>query len=196
MDFTIPGINKDIGLALYNNDEDIYLAVLRSFVPNAIKTIEKLGSFSRDNLPDYIINIHGLKGISAGIGAEKIREGAMELETEAKAGNVSGIAAKNEGLLKEVRILTSDIQSWLGNLDKQNPRPLLKCPDRNLLAKLRKSLESYDMKGIDDVMDQLESADYKNKKDASLIVWLREKIKEMELSSAASRLSAYEEEST
>jgi len=193
MDIDIPGINKEIGLALYNMDEDIYLAVLRSYVPNAFKTIEMLRSVSADTLPDYIINIHGLKGISGGIGAEKIREGALELEMEAKAGNLPGILAKNGELLRKTEVLASDIQSWLGNLDKQNPRPLLDCPDRLLLTQLRKSFEAYDMQGIDDVMDQLESADYK--KDASLIVWLREKIKEMEFSSAASRLSAYEEES-
>jgi len=193
MDIQISGINKEIGLALYNRDEDIYLAVLRSFVPNAFKTIEKLRTVSKDTLPDYIIDIHGLKGISGGIGAEKIRAGALELEMEAKAGNLPGILAKNEDLLKEAEVLASELRSWLENRDKQNPRPLLERPDRLLLATLRKSFEAYDMQGIDDVMDQLESADYK--RDASLIVWLREKIKEMEFSSAASRLSAYEEES-
>jgi len=194
MDIKIPGIDAETGLALYNGEADIYLAVLRSFVPNAYKTIEKLRAVSEETLTDYIVNVHGLKGISSGIGAEKVRASALELELEAKAGNLAGILAKNDALLKEAGDLAADIQAWLEELDTRNPKPMLERPDPGLLARLKKSFEAYDMKGIDEVMDEMESADYRE--NASLVAWLREKINAMDFSSAASRLSDYEEEST
>jgi len=194
MDIKIPGIDTETGLALYNGEADIYLAVLRSFVPNAYKTIERLRTVSEDTLTDYIVNVHGLKGISSGIGAEKLRAAALELELEAKAGNLAGILAKNDALLKAAGNLAADIQIWLEELDTRNPKPMLERPNPVLLARLRKSFQAYDMKGIDEVMDEMESADYKE--NASLVAWLREKINAMDFSSAATRLSEYEEEST
>jgi hypothetical protein len=86
------------------------------------------------------------------------------------------------------------VQDWLKELDKKNPKPRLACPDPLLLARLKKSCEAYDMDGIDEVMDILESASYDN--DASLIIWLREKITELDFSEIAERLSVYREEST
>ena len=192
--FTIRGVDTKTGLALYNGDADIYLAVLRSFIPNAIKVMDKLRNVSEETLPDYTVNIHGLKGISAGIGAEKTREAAYNLEMAAKSGNLSKVLSENESILQDTEDLVLCIKTWLEEQDNKNPKPQLAYPDRLLLARLRKSCEAYDMKGIDEVMDELESADYQT--DASLVTWLREKINIMDFSSAASRLSLYEEETT
>jgi len=193
MDINIPGLDAEAGLALYDGETDIYIAVLRSYVTNALKVMEKLRTVSEETILDYAISAHGLKSISAGIGAEKVRAAALELELEAKAGNLSGILAKNEDLLKEAELLAFGIRTWLEELDSRNPKPLLERPDRYLLARLQRSCKAYDMKGIDEVMDKLESADYKS--EATLVTWLREKIDALDFSSAASRLSEYEEES-
>jgi len=193
MDITIPGVNAETGLALYDGETDIYIAVLRSYVSNALKVIEKLRTVSQETLVDYGISAHGLKSISAGIGAEEVRVAALDLEMEAKAGNLPGVLAKNDDLLKEAEVLALGIRAWLEKLDNQNPKPLLERPDRQLLARLRKSCQAYDMRGIDEVMDKLESSDYKT--DATLVTWLREKIDALDFSSAASCLSEYKEES-
>ena len=190
----IKGVNEETGLALYNGDRDIYLAVLHSFVPNALKVIDKMRNVSKETLSDYTVNVHGLKSICAGIGAEKVREAAQNLELVAKDGNLSGVLDANEALLIDAENLALNIKAWLETLDNQNPKPLLERPDSFLLAQLQKSCEAYDMKGIDDAMDKLEAANYRT--DASLVIWLREKINALEFSLAASRLSAYEEEST
>ena len=187
-------INSITGLVLYNEEADIYLAVLRSFVPNALKVIEKLRNVSEETLSQYITNVHGLKSICAGIGAEETRDAALNLELTAKSGNLSGVLAGNEALLTEAGKLASDIQAWLEEFDIRNPKPLLESPDCLLLTRLKKSCEAYDINGIDEVMDTLESADYKS--NASLVPWLRERVDALDFSSIASRLSLYEENLT
>ena len=187
----IPGVNSEMGLALYGEDMDIYVAVLRAFIPNALTVIDKMRNVTAETLPGYAINVHGLKGISAGIGAGKISEAAQILETMAKSGDLAGVLAGNEALLKDTEKIVSRVQVWFDQFDGENPKPLLPCPDRTLLARLRKSCEAYDMNGIDDVMDELESANYET--DAPLVTWLREKIDELEFSAVASRLSTYED---
>ena len=193
MNIRIPGLDTEAGLSLYNGEKDVYIAVLRAYVPNVLKLMDALRHVSEKTLPGYIINVHGLKSISAGIGAENIREAALNLEYIARSGNLSGVLNGNEALLTNAGLLAANIQAWLENLDSLNPKPLLERPDRLLLAQLRKSCEKYDMKGIDDMMDELENSDYKT--DASLITWLRETINASDFTSAASRLTAYEEES-
>ncbi|MCL2070227.1 MAG: response regulator [Treponema sp.] len=191
LDIQIPGLNAKEGLALYGGDREVYLSVLRSFVPNAVSVIEKIRDVSKENLSDYIINVHGLKGISAGIGAEKLKDAAFDLEKKARAGELPGVLAANGALLEDAKNLVSYIQNWLGELDRANPKPALKRPSPILLARLRKSCEAYDMSDIDEVMDELEGADYYT--DASLITWLREKIDCSDFSDVVSRLSEYAE---
>ena len=187
----IPGVDVQTGLALYGGNFEIYLHVLRSFVLNAMMVIKKLSNVSEETLKDYAVNAQGLKGICASIGAEKTREAAYSAELKAKSGDLSGVLAENEELIKEAEILASGVQTWLEEHDSMNPKPRLARPDPAILARLKKSCESYDINGIDDTMDKLEGASYDN--DAELVRWLREKINSMDLSAIAARLNEYGE---
>ena len=191
-DINITGVDAETGFALYEDDPDIYLAVLRSYVPNALAVIEKLHNVSKETLPEYSAGIHGLKGISAAIGAEGLRERAAELESIAKAGDLNAVLTKNKEFLEDAKNVVNNIQTWLLELDNSNPKPRLMKPDPAVLARLRKSCEAYDMNVIDDVMDELESANYET--DSSLVPWLREKINDLDFTSVALRLASYKEE--
>jgi CheY-like chemotaxis protein len=190
-DIQIPGLNVKEGLALYGGEKELYISVLRSFVPNAESVIEKMRILSKESLSDYAINAHGLKGISAGIGAEKVKDAAFDLELKARAGDLPGVLAANGTLLEDTKNLVSSIKNWLAELDSLNPKPTLQRPSPLLLACLRKSCEAYDMSSVDELMDELESANYST--DASLITWLREKIDNSDFSEIVSRLSEYAE---
>jgi HPt (histidine-containing phosphotransfer) domain-containing protein len=109
----IPGIDVKKGLDLYDNDLDIYLVVMQSYVSNMPATLEKLRNVSAETLRDYYITIHGVKGISANIGAKSIEETAKQLEKMAKAGDLPGVLAKNEAFLKSADVLLGDLQKWL-----------------------------------------------------------------------------------
>ena len=190
----IPGVDSEKGLALFDGNMDIYISVMRSFVSNALSNMEILGNVSQESLPDYAITVHGMKSISANIGAEELRETALKLELMSKSGDLAGVLSINKAFLANVENVVSGVQAWFAEFDGLNPKPLLPCPDRLLLARLQKSCEEYDMADIDDVMDKLESSNYDT--DADLIPWLREKISAMDFSAAATRLSSYQEEST
>ena len=111
----IPGLDTKQGLSLYEDEADVYQAVLRSYVPNAFRIIEKLTSdpISESTLNDYAINVHGLKGISAGIGAVKLKEMALDLEKMSKAGDLAGVLAGNEALIAEAKAVVSNVETWL-----------------------------------------------------------------------------------
>jgi HPt (histidine-containing phosphotransfer) domain-containing protein len=189
----IPGIDTEMGISLYAGDADIYIAVLRSYIANALSVKEKLRDVSKETLPEYAVNVHGLKGISAGVGAEELKEAALKLEMMAKAGNLEGIIAENDALLLKTENLVSGIKAWFDEFDSNNLKRLLPCPDLNLLVRLRKCCELYEISSVDDIMEELESNNYE--KEASLVEWLREKIDESDFSSMVERLLLCEQNS-
>ena len=185
----IPGIDVITGLAYYCEDEDIFISILRSFVPNALSVIESMRNVSRETLPDYAIRAHGFKGISASIAAMKISNSANDLEKMAKQGDLAGVLDRNKAFIKDAEKLVSDVETWLHEYDKRNPRPLLPCPDMLLLTRLGECCETYDINEIDEILDTLESADYQ--KGAELVIQLREKINNLDFAAAVSRISEY-----
>ncbi|MDR0486628.1 MAG: transporter substrate-binding domain-containing protein, partial [Treponema sp.] len=186
----IPGVDTEKGLSYYGGETDIYLPLLRSYVSNTPKTLENLRAVTKETLSDYVITVHGLKGTSAGIGAEAVREAAMKLETMSRAGDWDGVLAQNDKLITDAQTVVADVKAWLEQYDAALPgsaKPRLKAaPDREVLERLRQGCENYDMNSVDQAMSELESADYEE--GADLVAWLREKIDISEFAEAAERL--------
>jgi len=113
----IPGINADAGLDLYDGEMDIYMTILQSFVDNTPDAIEKLKNVTIDNMHIYEINVHGLKSVSANIGAQSLSAKARLLELMAREGNLVGILAKNNELIRDAQTLVDDIKAWLKTAD-------------------------------------------------------------------------------
>jgi CheY-like chemotaxis protein len=109
----IPGLNVEQGLEVFGGDTEDYESALFSFVKNAPEVMDKLRGVTKDNLPDYAINIHGLKSISGWICAENVRKGAAELEAMAKAGDAAGVLAQNEQFLKDTETFLKDLKAQL-----------------------------------------------------------------------------------
>jgi len=184
----IPGVDTKKGLSLYVGDTKVYLSLLRSYIKNTPNVLEKLRSVSAENLSDYVITVHGLKGTSAGIGAEEVRAQALELENLSRAGDLQGVLAKNDKLIADAEVIVANVKEWLEKNDVQDAKPLLKAPNKELLAKLRESCESYDIDSIEEIMSELEKTDYEE--DADLVKWIREKIDISKMSEVAQRLAS------
>jgi len=187
----IPGVDTKKGLSLYAGEMDIYLPLLRSYAANTPTVLEKLKAVSAENLTNYVITVHGLKGTSAGIGAEAIREAALELENKSRAGDLQGVLAKNDKLINDTEVIVANVKAWLEQYDaSREKKPLHKTPDKEVLKRLKKSCDNFNMKGIDEAIAELESADYEE--GGELVAWLREKIDISEIKEIADRLAKEE----
>jgi HPt (histidine-containing phosphotransfer) domain-containing protein len=182
----IPGVDTKKGLSLYAGARKVYLPMLRSYAHNTPKVLDKLRSVKAENLHDYVITVHGLKGTSAAIGAERIRTAALELENLSRSGDLQGVLERNDKLIADTQEVVANVTEWLDKNDVHETKPRLKAPDRELLAKLRESCESYDIDTTEEVMKELEKADYDE--DADLVTWMREMINVSKLGDVAKRL--------
>ena len=111
----IPGVDAVEGLDLFDNDEEMYIDFLQSFVEYVPDELDKLRQVSEEGLKDYAIDVHTVKGAAAGIGANDLALFAKRLELLAKAGDLAGVEAENESFLIQADTQVNDIREWLEN---------------------------------------------------------------------------------
>jgi HPt (histidine-containing phosphotransfer) domain-containing protein len=186
---TIPGVNAESAIFLYGNEMDIYLTVLRSYMANMPASIEKIRVVTAENLPAYSIEMHSIKSASGSIGAEEAWEKALHLERMAKENNLAEVLKGNGLIIDELQQLVADIKTWLDEFDIGVVKPKLPIPDKGLLRDLISCCASYDMDGIDAIMNDLEAANYDE--DEDLVKWLREKVDALDVPGVIARLNDY-----
>jgi HPt (histidine-containing phosphotransfer) domain-containing protein len=140
---------------------------------------------NKENLADYAIAVHGIKGSSRSICAESIGTSAETLEKAAKKGDIDFVTANNASFIESVGKLIADITGIVNKitaniLAHENPKPVKDKPDSDALFKLMAACENYDVDGADTAMEEIESFKYES--DNGLTLWLRENVDMMNYS--------------
>ena len=210
-DINIPGLDIQAGLAVCDGDMKIYMSMLRSYIGDmpavctmlrnvcaeakiAITSATEAGTGAGAGsgaLPAYTIAVHGLKGSSANIGAESVRQKAARLEVLGAAGDFEGVAAGNEALVREAENLAESIREWFdahAGAQAGRPKPLLPAPDWDLLGRLSEFCGMYDYDSADKAMEALEAAEYET--GSGLVKWLRDRLDLFEFDDIVERLKA------
>ncbi|MDR0402885.1 MAG: response regulator [Treponema sp.] len=184
----LEGMDFAAGLKRYGT-ENIYLRILRSYVTHSPELLLRLGSLTRETLPDYAVTVHGLKGASYGICAEEIGRDAEELEFAAKAGDYEKVETKNAAFIAKVEARLDDLRKLLENGEEDGSgKTKAFAPDRALLEKLVDASRRFKPAIMEEVLAELEKYDYES--DGELIPWLREQIDNLEYDAVGEKLEA------
>jgi len=187
LDFWVPGVNLGKGLDRFAGDEDTYVNVMRTFAQNIPTILAKAELVTENNLADYAIVVHGIKGSCYGICADEAAEWAGALETAAKAGEHEFILAHNAAFIEDVRAILSCIGELVAKVEGNKEKEHKTEPDKQLLDKLRDACTRHAMGEIDEIVAELDSFTYET--DSELVAWLREMSDEMNYAEMAERLS-------
>ncbi|MDR0456565.1 MAG: response regulator [Treponema sp.] len=183
---TVAGIDIVQGRDRYNG-ETAYLEILRSWCLHTPALLEKLRGLSPDNLPDYSVTVHGLKGSSYGIFANDIGKKAEELEGFAKAGDFSNVQAGNTAFIVMAESLLADLKELLEKAAAgKRAQHKISSPDPALLAKLLDATKRYKSTLMEEILADIESYDYES--GGELVLWLREQMDNLEYDAICSRL--------
>lgn len=91
------GVNTASALEYCAGEADLYYEVLDDFATEAkTKSVSIEESKRAGNWKDYEVYVHSLKSTARMIGADRLADMALELETAAKAGDSAAIEAKHE----------------------------------------------------------------------------------------------------
>ncbi|MDR2642779.1 MAG: response regulator [Planctomycetaceae bacterium] len=109
----IHGLDLKAGLDRIGGNMDIYIEILKIYIESTPEIIDVLRIPTAEKLKDYAVAIHGIKGSSLNIGAEKIGKLAAELEADAKAGNLEAVLSKNRNFIALTERLINDMNSFI-----------------------------------------------------------------------------------
>ena len=104
------------GISGVGGDAGTYREILSLYAEDSEEKIRQIeGMLEREELPDYVIEVHGLKSASRSVGALGLSELAKELEEAGKAGDIDTVKKKNEKLLKLYREVSEAARKYLGS---------------------------------------------------------------------------------
>jgi CheY-like chemotaxis protein len=192
LEHPLEGIDFASALLLYNGSGAAYLPILKSFITHTPPLLEKMDRDLESSLPDYAIEVHGLKGTCNAIGAGGTAEAARELEIAAKEGNVDLVRQKHGALRQQALELTGRIkvlvEEWeAGRPEEEKERRAE--PDRELLARLSAATAEYNSTVVEEILGELEG--YRYERGEELIRWLREQAENFDYDAMHKRLEEF-----
>ncbi len=146
----IPGIDVESGLSYIGNSEELYINLLQTYLEGSEERIQKLDA-SRKNrdLHTYEIAIHGLKGVSASIGADDMAQAAARLENacQHKETAWTEIDREHADTICRYRDLLRQIKKWLANIESDGTIELTKVTDitevLTILDRMKQAVYEY-----------------------------------------------------
>ncbi|MCL2184993.1 MAG: ATP-binding protein [Treponema sp.] len=182
----IKGLDIEKGFKRFDGNDKIFFDVLRSYAAGVSSMLDTIETVSEDTLTEYIIKVHGIKGISFDVFAQQIAEEAKNLEEAGMSGDMEFINKNHSTFMENARNLVSGIKEILTNINSESEKPLSDKPDIKQLHKLIKACNDYDMGGAEKAMTELEK--YRYESDNDLIGWLRDSIDRMQFEEIVEKL--------
>jgi signal transduction histidine kinase/AmiR/NasT family two-component response regulator len=185
---TLEGMDFAAGLRRYG-DEALYLRVLQSYVTHSPKLLDQLRSLSRETLQDYAVTVHGLKGASYGVCANKTGRDAEELEYAAKVRDYERVRAKNMAFIERTETLLEGLGKLLEKTGEgKNKKRKVAAPDKGVLEKLLDATKHFKPAIMEDLVQELEAWEYKS--GGELVPWLREQLDNLEYDAIREKLES------
>jgi two-component system, sensor histidine kinase and response regulator len=173
--------------------ENKYLDVLRAWCMHTPSLLEKLrtladGRLQDDDIGEYTIAVHGLKGSSYGICAQSIGKKAENLEAASRRKDIDFVKANNKILLEEAEAMHQKLGELLANVDKHTPaKPPAKSPDAELLRQFLDACKQFKSSLMEELLEKLDGFKYESGGD--LVQWLREQMDNLEYDAMEQRLT-------
>ena len=185
------------GMELVGGDKDLYNELLVGFYKAAEDKQALLSRYlEAGDMPNYAIEVHATKGLSANIGAEELRAKAYEHEMKSKAGDAAFCAADFNNLIELWDRVLAEIEELAGdaiNASMTFESNGLSISDDELKAGLKRAydaLEDYDDEVASDEIKSLLAYDNSDE-NKNKLVKIFEQIDDLEYKKAQSLIESF-----
>ena len=116
LNIKIPYVNVEQGLTNYGNDMGKYLQILKFINDDGPMQINRIKEYLEgEHYRKYVFEVHSLKGLMAGIGANQLSEFARLQEFAGRDGNIDIIKRESGLLLEQYATLLENIKAVLND---------------------------------------------------------------------------------
>lgn len=180
-------------------DFEAYIKLLKTYRKSTGEKLLKLPGLLEDDFDRLIIEVHGIKGASAAIGASGIAGLAAEIETKGQEKRRSAVEAELPVFLERAKKAVDEADEFIQLYEKENPEPEKneKISDgqagvsKKDLQELEKAFLDYDTEQIRILLDQLAERNLE-KKEEKLLLSLRGFYEEYEFEQPVSLIGDYQ----
>ena len=161
-----PGLSVDTGLMHSGGDEDIYCTILNTYYSEGEAKIDDIRrEHMAGDLEMFTINVHAVKGSSAGVGGLEVSELFRRLEMAGKEGNTSYINNCLDEALDKYRGLLENVRDYLmerGHFDSEDDAATGEIQDFDIgrMKEIRQYLEDFDTQSLEELIDELRHLNY------------------------------------
>jgi HPt (histidine-containing phosphotransfer) domain-containing protein len=192
LEHPVEGIDFAAAMKLYGNSGAAYIQILKSFVTHTPPLLEKMDIHMETSLPDYAVEVHGLKGTCTAICAPRIAGLAKDLEFASREGKGDFVQARHGELRRQVLELTERLKVLVEGRDASPPggeKERRREPDRELLSRLSAAAGEFNSNEVEEVLGELEQYQYENGEE--LILQLREQAGNFDYDALRKRLEEF-----
>jgi hypothetical protein len=185
----LEGIDYPTALLQFGS-EDKFADILKIFAAKTPPVLDVLKTLNADNIPDFLIAVHGLKGSLYGIFANEAGDAANELEAFSLAGDLEAIKEKLPRFITLCENLIAAIKKISqagGAASGVETRQRKYAPDEDLLGKLNAAAAKFKTNEIEKLIEELNKFRYET--DSDLVEWLTEQGGNLEYGAIVERLS-------
>ena len=158
-EINIPGIDTAKGIVQCGGSIDEYVNVLKLVVENCDSYISMIEKYYNNDLNNYIIEVHAIKGMCYNIGADKYGDFAKEIEKAGKENNTFYIDENHEKLIKFLREMIDSIKKYIGTIEQTD---ILIESSKSLdeqIYKVKQLVCEYDFPSADKIITELLNMD-------------------------------------
>jgi CheY-like chemotaxis protein len=115
----IEGLNMEKGLVMAGGAETEYMEILKTYCQDVEEHLPALESSpALEDMRNFVTNVHGIKSISAVIGADALSAEALFLERAGRANDLEYISKHLPGFKQSLSALTAQINAVLRHEEK------------------------------------------------------------------------------
>jgi len=111
----ISGLDVNKGIARYGLSEETYVKILSAYSSNVRQLLSTIENINENELLNYKITVHGIKGASLDIFASSVSESAATLEKAALDGDIDYINQNNPTFLESTKTFLDNLDNMLAS---------------------------------------------------------------------------------
>jgi signal transduction histidine kinase/HPt (histidine-containing phosphotransfer) domain-containing protein/ActR/RegA family two-component response regulator len=160
----VEGIDLAAVKTRYGGGEIAYMPIVKSFVLHTPSLLENMETHLETSLPDYAIEVHGLKSACNAVCAPEPAALAQELEQAARQGDIDYLRSRHGELMDRLRLLLDRLASSLDAWDTRQPpseKEEREEPDKELLRRLSAAAGEYNSGKVEELLAELEQYRYR-----------------------------------
>lgn len=176
----IRGVDIREGLLHTGGDLKSYLEILRFTVENSNEYLETMSTHIHTDLDNYIIEIHGVKGMCYNIGAKECGDMARKLEMAAREGNVDYVIREQVNFESKFQRLLQRISQTLEKEGYKVQNREMTTSFSEYLTQMEKAIESFDVPTVEKILRRVKKSEWTDDK-KEVLGAIEQKVQEFDL---------------